>query len=118
MIQWIPLEDKSLLPKIEQLSFIQPCIIFKHSTRCMLSAIAKMNLEENEHQTLLPLKAYLLDIIAFPVVSSAVSEHFSEYHESPQLLLIQNGECTYEASHQEINLEDLLEELTEFQSLN
>ena len=117
MIPWIPLEDKSLLPEIAQSSFQQPCLIFKHSTRCMLSAIAKMNLEEPQ-QFPKHIKAYLLDIIAFTEVSNAVSEFFSEYHESPQVLLIQGGECIYEASHQEISLEELLQEITLNQNLN
>ncbi len=113
MIQWIPLEEREFIAHLAAKSFSHPCLIFKHSTRCMLSTIAKMRLEEDWPLNSTPVQPYLLDIIAYPHISSAVSDYFSEFHESPQLLLIQNGECTYEASHQEISVEDLLLEFDE-----
>ena len=48
--------------------------------------------------------AYLLDILAYPNLSQAIADDFDVFHASPQLLLIEGGECTFEAEHLEINL--------------
>jgi bacillithiol system protein YtxJ len=50
---------------------------------------------------------YFLDLISNREVSNAIAQKFSVHHESPQLLLIKNGECIYETSHGEISAEDL-----------
>jgi bacillithiol system protein YtxJ len=52
---------------------------------------------------------YCLDIISFRHISNYIADTFSVYHESPQLLLIQKGKCTYHASHFNIHLDDLKE---------
>ena len=36
-------------------------------------------------------------------------KRFSVHHESPQVLLIRNGECTYDASHLDISVAELHE---------
>ncbi|MBC7449094.1 MAG: DUF2847 family protein, partial [Hymenobacteraceae bacterium] len=38
-------------------------------------------------------------------VSSAVAQTLGVTHESPQLLLVQHGRCTYHASHMEIRVD-------------
>lgn len=42
---------------------------------------------------------YFLDLIAHRSVSNAVAEKFGITHQSPQVILITNGEATYDASH-------------------
>lgn len=54
---------------------------------------------------------YFLDLIAYREVSNAVAGIFSVHHESPQLLLIKDGECIYETSHGEISAEELAEQI-------
>ena len=62
---------------------------------------------------LLPAEApyYFLDLIAFREISNAIATNFQIHHESPQLLLIRDGQCIYEASHGEISAEDLIEQM-------
>ena len=50
---------------------------------------------------------YFLDVISRRALSNEVAKAFEVYHESPQLLLIRNGECVYEASHLDISITDL-----------
>ena len=64
--------------------------------------------KEDDHS---PVESYFLDLIAHRDVSNYIAEAFSVYHESPQILLIQNGECTYETSHLDITVGDLKESL-------
>lgn len=54
---------------------------------------------------------YFLDLIAHREISNTVAEIFQVHHESPQVLLIKNGECIYETSHGEISAEDLAEQV-------
>ena len=107
MIKWIPLESEGQLMDIVAQSSKVPCLIFKHSTHCSISAIAKSRLEKSWDFAADDIKPYYLDLITFRSVSNAIAEKFGVYHESPQVLLIRNGECTYDASHLDISIQEL-----------
>ena len=51
------------------------------------------------------LPIYYLDLLRFRPLSAHIAEQFGIRHESPQLLLIQDGECRYDASHMGIRLD-------------
>ncbi len=55
---------------------------------------------------------YFLDLLNYRSISNSIAEVFNVHHESPQLLLIKDGECVYEASHSEISAEDAAEQMT------
>ncbi len=107
MIQWIPLSTEGQLADIVQQSNDVPCLIFKHSTSCSISLMAKSRLERSWDFAQDEIKPYYLDLLAFRSVSNAIAEKFNVYHESPQALLIRNGECTYDASHLDISVQEL-----------
>ena len=46
----------------------------------------------------------LVDVIAHRQISNAVADRFGVQHESPQLLMIENGHCSHHASHFDIDL--------------
>ena len=50
---------------------------------------------------------YFLDLIKHRDISNQIAERFGVYHESPQILLIKNGECTYDESHLGISMDEL-----------
>ncbi len=106
---WNQLTDITQLEPIKQASFNKPQIIFKHSTRCSISSMALNRLERETA----PDNAdfYFLDLIQYRSVSNAVADVFDVYHESPQVLIIKNGECTYDESHQGIQMSEIIEEL-------
>jgi bacillithiol system protein YtxJ len=109
MIKWSSLASVAEVHELVERSHQQPCLIFKHSTRCSISSMAKLRLESSwdfEPEVLAP---YFLDLISNREVSSFVAEHFEVYHESPQILLIKNGECTYDASHLDISVAEIHE---------
>lgn len=54
---------------------------------------------------------YYLDLKSFRDISNAIAEKFSVHHESPQVLLIKDGECIYDASHMDISVEELKESI-------
>jgi bacillithiol system protein YtxJ len=103
------------LDSIEQLESIGDAegfsVIFKHSTRCSVSLIAKKRFEHDWDSIPESTSVYFLDLISNREVSNTIAQKFSVNHESPQLLLIKNGQCIYETSHGEISAEDLAEQM-------
>ena len=113
MINWLVLDREQQLDEIAALSNDIPCVIFKHSTRCNISAAAKYRLEEQWDFPIEAVRPYYLDLLAHRNVSDQIAARFDVYHESPQLLLIKNGECICESSHLDINAEEIRECLPE-----
>lgn len=110
MINWVLLDDNSKLLKAIEESFTKDVVIFKHSTTCSISLMAKRRLEEDwdDLENIIP---YYLDLKSFRSISDEVAERFSVHHESPQILLIRQGECIYDASHFDITIAELKETL-------
>ena len=52
--------------------------------------------------------AYYLDLIAYRSLSDSIAEIFDVRHESPQLILIKDGNAIYHASHSEIDIDAML----------
>ncbi len=102
---WIALESEEQLNAIQEQSFDRPVVIFKHSTRCSISSMAKSRLERSDEPE--GMDFYYLDLIRYRGVSNRIAELYKVTHESPQVLLIRNGECIYDASHSEIRMEEL-----------
>lgn len=110
MINWVLLDDNSKLLKAIEESFTKDVVIFKHSTTCSISLMVKRRLEEDwdDLENVIP---YYLDLKSFRSISDEVAERFSVHHESPQILLIRQGECIYDASHFDITIAELKETL-------
>ncbi|WBA40844.1 bacillithiol system redox-active protein YtxJ [Hymenobacter canadensis] len=113
MTPWQPLTQSEQLLDIVRESQQQPVIIFKHSTTCSISAAAKGKIERQWADAGLDnVKIYYLDLLRFRPISQEIAQKFSVQHESPQLLLIQDGECRYDASHMGIRLADVKQAVT------
>ena len=106
-MNWIPLKDEAELETIKSKSAHQPQVIFKHSTRCGTSSMIKNRLERAQADT--ELNFYFLDLIACRSLSNKIANDFSVEHASPQVLLIKNGECVYDESHNGISMDDIVE---------
>ncbi len=108
-MNWIALNSIQQLAEIKELSKTRPQVIFKHSTRCSISSMAKSRLERNEQ----PEKGdfYFLDLIKYRSLSDKIAEDFHVNHESPQILLIKNTECVYAESHSGIQMDEIAEQI-------
>lgn len=107
-MRWEDLTTEEQLEAIKQESAEKPVVIFKHSTRCSISSMAKMRLERSEQPG--DIKFYYLDLIRYRNVSNKIADMFEVYHESPQVLLIKNGECVYDESHNGISMDEIAEQ--------
>lgn len=104
---WIPLTTENQLEELKSISKTHPVLIFKHSTSCGISNMVIKRFEKlfsEEHQSL---KVYYLDLLRYRTISNEIANRFEIVHESPQLLVIKNEVCVFNASHYsilEINL--------------
>ena len=108
-MNWIDLNSIQQLADIKELSRTRPQVIFKHSTRCSISTMAKNRLERNEQPQTGDF--YFLDLLKHRSVSDQVAADFAVAHESPQILLIKNTECVYEESHSGIQMDEIAEQI-------
>lgn len=106
-MNWKDLTSIAQLEDIKKASFDLPQVIFKHSTRCSISMVAKGRLEKATAPE--GIDFYYLDLLNHRDISNAIAEMFHVHHESPQVLLIKNGECTYDESHGSIMMDDIEE---------
>jgi bacillithiol system protein YtxJ len=107
-MNWKNLTSPEQLAAIKEESKSKPVIIFKHSTRCSISSTAKNRFERQWPTSGLDgVSPYYLDLLMFRDLSNRIASDFNVMHESPQLLLIQDGECVYNASHLSIKADDL-----------
>ena len=106
-MDWIVLKEENELKELIRRSETKPQVIFKHSTRCSISSVAKGRLERSK----VPPGAdfYYLDLISYRNISNSVAQVFNIHHESPQVMVIKNGECIYDESHMGINMADIEE---------
>jgi bacillithiol system protein YtxJ len=105
-VNWIPLTDLDQLNEIVVLSNAKPIAIFKHSTRCSISRFALKQFE-NEFDSADATDTYFLDLIEHRDVSNEIASRFQVVHQSPQLLLIKNGQSVYDVSHSDIDAKEL-----------
>ena len=101
---WSTLDNEAQLDELVEKSKEKPVAIFKHSTRCGISSGAKRNLEADVNNIPENVDFYLLDLISFRNVSSAISARFGVQHESPQMIVLNKGEVVYHASHYSIDM--------------
>ncbi|MDW7690519.1 bacillithiol system redox-active protein YtxJ [Flammeovirgaceae bacterium SG7u.111] len=107
-MNWESLTKTEELEEIKKLSANKKVLIFKHSTRCSVSAMAydrlKRSWNEKEMEGVTP---YYLDLIRFREISNKIVEEFDVEHQSPQVLLIEDGKCVFHDSHFGINYQEI-----------
>ena len=108
-MNWNKLESIEQLEEVINLSNEKPVMIFKHSTRCSISSMALSRLERvwtdaNSEK----IQPYYLDLIAHREVSNKIADSLNVFHESPQVLVLKDGACIYDASHMSINQNDII----------
>ena len=106
-MHWIHLTDEEQLKQVITRSHLEAQVIFKHSTRCSISALALQRLQKVSQPS--DIDFYFLDLLSYRSLSNYIAEVFDIPHESPQILLIRNGECVYDESHMGIRMNDILE---------
>ena len=109
-MNWESLADIRQIDEIKNLSNEIPVLIYKHSSRCSTSSMVLNRLERSwkmEHSKVF--KPFFLDLITYRNISDAIAHTFNVEHESPQVLVIENGNSIYHRSHFEIDYQTILD---------
>ena len=106
-MEWINITDINQLNNIKEAKGYS--VIFKHSTRCSVSLMAKRGFEADWGAIPAETPLYFLDLISHRDLSAAIAEIFQVHHESPQVLLIKDGECILDSSHSDISADEIAE---------
>lgn len=104
---WNYLESMEQLEEIKKVSFEKAVTIFKHSTRCSISRMAWNQFQKQYNISDEKMDLYYLDLLEYRSVSNAIADDFNVQHQSPQVLVIKNGEVIAHASHESIDAADL-----------
>lgn len=105
---WKKIESEEDLARAIEDSFQNKIAIFKHSTSCFISRTVLKNFEKEVENSDQPVNVYYLDLLAHRPVSNKIAADFEIRHESPQLIVIENGKPVNSASHQDISLSQIV----------
>ena len=92
VLPWIPLNAIEQLNHIASKSKTKTQVVFKHSTRCGISRMVMNQFVDSYAFSEKELDLYYLDLLNYRDVSNETGYKFQVMHESPQLLIIKNGE--------------------------
>jgi bacillithiol system protein YtxJ len=101
------LDNVDQLPDLIAESHHKPVVIFKHSTSCGTSAGAKFKLENGWDIAPETIDFYYLDLLQNRAVSNEVATKLAVTHQSPQLIVLKDGQVASHTSHHRISLEGL-----------
>ena len=105
-MEWISLDTAAQIDNIKQQQGYS--LIFKHSTRCSISMMAKRRFELDWEELPGDMPLYFLDLIKHRDISAKIAHDFQVHHESPQMLLIKDGECILDQSHGAISVDEAI----------
>lgn len=105
---WNKIESEEDLNAAIQHSKEKPVVIFKHSTRCIISKTVLRNFEnEVKNSSDSRMDFYYLDLLNYRNISNKIAENLGVTHQSPQAILLINQKAVYNASHDGISLESI-----------
>ena len=107
--RWKKLESLSQLDDVIAQSHATPQIIFKHSTRCIISKMALSQFEENLDAIPEQVNLLFLDLLNHRDISNAIAMQLGVHHESPQVIVIKNGQAVFHESHHSIDAATIAE---------
>lgn len=81
----------------------RPALIFKHSLSCGTSAMAMEEMTDLVADGPLEVEFALVRVQAARAVSDAISTRLKVRHESPQVLLVRDGQVIWSATHWNVN---------------
>lgn len=77
--------------------------IFKHSTRCFISQTVLKNFENEMKNSDKEVSLYFLDLLAYRPLSNRIEAELNVPHQSPQLIVLEEGKAVKSASHHSIS---------------
>ena len=101
---WKYIKSEEDLNKAVAESFNKKTAIFKHSTRCFISKTVLRNFENEVRNSDKDISYFFLDLLEHRDLSNKIADDFDVIHQSPQLIILENGKAVKDASHQSISV--------------
>ena len=101
---WNLIESEKDLEEAIKKSYSRKIAIFKHSTSCFISKTVLKNFEKEVENSDKNVDYYFLDLLAHRDLSNKIADDLGVTHQSPQLIVLENGVVVNHASHQSISL--------------
>ena len=95
--------DVTELEKLIDRSKQQPVVIFKHSLTCPISASAFERMKSYDGDV------SLVEVQRARPLSDEIAERLGVRHESPQIIVVRNGQVLWDASHFQITADKVAE---------
>lgn len=108
-MNWNNIQSTNQIDEVVTASNERYQVIFKHSTTCPISSMAKMRLESK--WDLDQVDAHFLDLLSYRSISNYIADTLEVHHESPQLILLKNSEVIYDSSHLDISVDEIKESI-------
>lgn len=89
----------------------KPQVIYKHSYRCGISMVARNSLESGIDLLIEQADFHLVDVVANRSLSNYIAEKTGVYHESPQIIVVYQGNPFWQTSHGGVRLDTLKDAL-------
>ena len=86
-------------------SRVRPVLLFKHSTSCGISTGVFRDVQ------LVDGEINIIIVQTDRAISNEIERHTGVKHQSPQAIVLKNGEAVYHASHYDITAEDINQHL-------
>jgi bacillithiol system protein YtxJ len=107
MKNWNPITTEQQVKDIVERSNEKPQIIFKDSVTCGISAYAKERLVIGNDLLVSKADFNYLDLLSYRSVSNFITDELNVIHQSPQIIVLKDGEVVYRVSHHSIQAEDI-----------
>ena len=98
---FVPVADRTDLDRVFVESGEEPVVLFKHDFACHISASAYRELAA------VPGEVLLIDVGRQQGLADEVASRTGIEHESPQVIVLRNGQPIYSASHWDISSEEV-----------
>lgn len=108
---WNTITEPTQFDEILEKSHQQPQLIYKHSHRCSVCFVAKGNLEKASGNIQNHADMHFLNVVHNRELSDHVATELDVRHESPQVILVDDGEVIWHASHGSIDGDKIMEVL-------
>ena len=107
MKNWNPITTEQQVKDIVQKSYEKPQIIFKDSVTCGISAYAKERLVNGNDLLIVKADFNYLDLLSYRSVSNFIADELNVIHQSPQIIVLKDGEVVYRVSHHSIQADEI-----------
>jgi bacillithiol system protein YtxJ len=101
-LNWYTIRSANQLTELDRLSKNKLMVIFKHSTSCPISKMAFKRFQKEADFDTEQVDLFYVGVIDDREVSNAIASHYGVMHQSPQLIIIKEGDVIHHASHSAI----------------